>query len=542
MRKKKRLCALLLCMAMLLGCTGCGSSTSSGNNPNDLVSTAGKDVTRAAAADNVFSLNCNNDYSFNPLIATNHSNQLVCSLVYENMVELDNSFEVIPNLLTSWICNEDATYWTFEIAEGHYFSDGTPVTGRDLRYSLDAAINSDRFRGRFASYQGSGYDDTRFYVSLGIGDTQFVKLLNIPIVKYGTYGDPKPIGSGPYMYSEDETYLVASPYYPDYENLPIDTVFLVKYTDAASRITAFDDGIIDVVTNDPSSYTNLGYASTNEIHNYATTNMHYVAFNVNGKMGKDSSFRYAMNFAFDRAYLEELLNGDAVASSVAMYPTCAAYPETLAEQLSYNLELCKVVLANAGVRDYDDDGRLEYLDASNEPEVVFVVCSDSSAKTGVARRFAADMAEIGLKVDVQEVTWKRYIEILQGSEQLDNEGKPKEEYEFDMYYGEVKLRNNFDITELLEERTEDNRSGNVNYTRSKDETCMQLIKNYLAASDAGRAEAYYELCQYVSTQAIIIPIGFEKQQMITHRGVIRGMDPNIGNPLYNFENWIIEMD
>ena len=130
MRKKKRLCALLLCMAMLFGCTGCGSTTSSGNNPNDLVSTAGKDVTRAAAADNVFSLNCNNDYSFNPLIATNHSNQLVCDLVYENMVELDNNFEVIPNLLTSWICNEEATYWTFEIAEGHYFSDGTPVTGR----------------------------------------------------------------------------------------------------------------------------------------------------------------------------------------------------------------------------------------------------------------------------------------------------------------------------------------------------------------------------------------------------------------------------
>ena len=29
MRKKKRLCALLLCMAMLLGCTGCGSTTGS---------------------------------------------------------------------------------------------------------------------------------------------------------------------------------------------------------------------------------------------------------------------------------------------------------------------------------------------------------------------------------------------------------------------------------------------------------------------------------------------------------------------------------
>lgn len=546
MKILKKAIIFVCAAAMAVSIGGCQSTTTI-NTDKIPESTGGKDVVRAEAADNVFSLNSNSKYSFNPIIATNHANQLVCALVYENMVEVDNNFEVIPNIISEWECTEDGCIWTMYLDKEnpHYFSDGTQVTGRDLRYSLERAVFADRFTGRFSSFQGVSFWEDKIQVTLGIGDKQFIKLLNIPVIKNGTYDSKegsRPIGSGPYAYNEDFTELRPNEHYPNRDGLPLDVIYIKEYPTAADIISAFEDSYIDLVINDPSSYTNLGYASTNEIHNYATTNMHYVAFNVNGKMGKDSSFRYAMNFAFDRAYLEELLNGDAVASSVAMYPTCAAYPETLAEQLSYNLELCKVVLANAGVRDYDDDGRLEYLDASNEPEIVFVVCSDSSAKTGVARRFAADMAEIGLKVDVQEVTWKRYIEILQGSEQLDNEGKPKEEYEFDMYYGEVKLRNNFDITELLEERTEDNRSRNVNYTRSKDETCMQLIKNYLAASDAGRAEAYYELCQYVSTQAIIIPIGFEKQQMITHRGVIRGMDPNIGNPLYNFENWIIEMD
>lgn len=541
----KKASALLCAAAMAMSLTAC-EGTAAINTDYVPDSTGGRDVVRAEAADNVFSLNSNSEYSFNPIIATNHANQLVCALIYENMVEVDNSFEVIPNIISDWECTEDGTIWTMYLDEEnpHFFSDGTQVTGRDLRYSLERAVFADRFTGRFTSFLGTSFWDNKIQVTLAKGDKQFIKLLNIPVIKNGTY-DPedgsRPIGSGPYAYNEDYTALVPNESYPNKAKLPLDTVYLKEYPTAADIISAFEDSYIDVVINDPSSYTNLGYASTNEIHNYATTNMHFVGFNVNSTMGKDSSFRYAMNFAFDRAYLEELLGGNAVASPVTMYPTCAAYPTTLAEQLSYNLELCKVVLANAGIRDFDDDGRLEYLDASNEPEIVFVVCSDSSAKTGIARRFAENMAEIGLKVDVQEVTWKRYMEILQGSEQLDNQGKPKEEVPFDMYYGEVKLRNNFDITELLAERTEDNRSSNMNYTRSKDETCMQLINNYLAASDAVRAEAFYELCQYISTQAILIPIGFEKQQMINHRGVIRGMDPNIGNPLYNFENWLIEM-
>ena len=150
--------------------TGCGGRTAADPNAGIPESTRGKDVTRAKAADNYFSLNYNEDFSLNPILATNHSNQLLCDLVYENMVELDDNFEVVPNVLDAGLPNDTATYWTFTINPGHVFHDGTPVTGADIRYSLERAVaTQDRYRGRFASYQGSGYDENHFYVTLGIG-------------------------------------------------------------------------------------------------------------------------------------------------------------------------------------------------------------------------------------------------------------------------------------------------------------------------------------------------------------------------------------
>ena len=522
---RKRIFALLLSVCMALALAGCGRGAyNAGSGVPE--STAGKDVTRAKAADNVFSLNCNENYSFNPILATNHSNQLVCDLVYENMVEVDDNFNVIPNVLDEGLPNEDATYWIFDIQPGHVFHDGTPVTGKDIRYSLERVVaTQDRFAGRFASYQGSGYDDAHFYVTLGIGDTQFAKLLNIPIIKSGSMDEKHPLGSGPYTYNEDFTALIPYEGYEGYRDLPIDIIHLVSYSTADAILSNFEDGVIDAVTNDPSSYTNLGYSSSNEIRNFATTNLHYVMFNEEGILGRYNGFRTAMIFAFDRVHFaEDLMHGNAVPSAVPMHPNCADYPADYAATLAYNLNTVKVVLENAGIRDYDDDGMLEYMSGTAQDiDVNFIVCSDSSAKTGVARRFAEDMASIGLKVTVRELTWDEYKTAL-------------EEGDFDMYYGEVKLRNNFDLTELVDP------DSSLNFSRSIDTGVINMINNYLSCAEGQRSAVYQQLMEYINSTGQLIAIGFESQQLIVHRGVIRGLEPNIGNPLYNFKNWEIMLD
>ena len=561
----KKLIALLLTFAVLLGLPGCGRGDGSGLNGEIPESTGGRDLVRAVSADNVFSLNSNPNYSKNPFVATNHSNQLVCCLVYEHMVELDDNFKVIPNVIGSWSCNDDATIWTLNLdtENEHCFSDGTPVTGKDLVYSIGYAIYNDRYRGRFASFKGASYNDDGMSVTLGIGDSQFIKLLNIPVIKYGTYDEKYPTGSGPYTFSFEEipeetdeegnvvqeasqklVSLVGFEGHRDFETLPVDTVYLKEYTEAEDIINAFEDSYIDVVINDPSSYTNLGYASTNEIHTYATTNMHYVCFNQETRLGAMSGFRYAMQYAFNRAYLEALLNGNAVATAIPMYPTCAEYPSDLNSALSYNLERCKIILENNGIRDYDEDGFMEIMNGNDEDLVInFILCSDSSAKAGVVNRFAADMLTIGIKVNVQELTWTDYYNALTDYENLTKEQLEDEDFkeiEFDMYYAEVKLRNNFDITQLLQERGDNNKGSCINYSHSFGNGYETYLYNYLASGDSSRKNNYRAFAEYVLTNAAhLVVIGFEKQQIISHRQAIRGIDANMGNPLYNFQHWTI---
>lgn len=528
--------SLLLAAALLLGCTACGRQAV---DPYDALppSTGGEDVARSAAVDNLFSLNSNSRYSFDPYVATNHSNQLICCLVYENMVDIDDNFNVIKNLITSWEPNEDCTLWTFKVATGHTFHDGSEVTPKDLSYSIGRAIYSDRYAGRFSSFKGASYTGDTLQVSLGVGGSQFVKLLNIPVVKAGTAGqtDTRPIGSGPYTYNEDYTELLAYDGYTGSDRLPVDRIGIKEYSSAESIISAFEDGSIDVVVNDPSSYTNLGYASTNETHTFATTNMHYVAFNEQSTMGRFAYFRVAMQYAFDRDYLVELLQGNGVATPIPMVPSVEDYPEVLADSLHYDLDTCRAILENAGIRDYDGDGQLEYMSGSPQDiNINFIVTSDSTAKSGVVHRFAQDMEEIGIPVTVKELTWDDYMDAL-------------EKGEFDMYYGEVKLRNNFDLTELLQvhDDSHDDEEGyrrpDINYTGSTDAAAEQYVKSYLAAPDkASRATAYYQLCEYLTgSTGSLITIGFERQQIITHRGVVIGVDANAGNPLYNFQNWTI---
>ena len=564
MRKtgKKWICLLLAAVMLAVsGCTLPGTNLAADEVPE---STEGKDLTMGKAADNVFSLNINRRYSFNPLIATNHSNQLICSLVFENIVEVDNNFEVIPGIATEWECNDAATSWELTIDNTRTFHDGTPVTARDVRYSIDRAVSSDRYLGRFSTYQGAAQDgDDKLYITLSVGDTQFIKLLNIPVIKYGTYDEKFPTGSGPYTFSFEEIpeevdeegnivqeasqkliSLVGFDGHRDFETLPVDTVYLKEYTEPEDIINAFEDSYIDVVINDPSSYTNLGYASTNEIHTYSTTNMHYVCFNQETRLGAMSGFRYAMQYAFNRAYLEELLNGNAVASAIPMYPTCVDFPSDLNSALAYNLERCKVILENNGIRDYDEDGFMEIMNGNDEDLVInFILCSDSSAKAGVVNRFAADMLTIGIKVKVQELTWTDYYNALTDYENLTKEQLEDENFkpiEFDMYYAEVKIRNNFDITQLLQERGDNNKGSCINYSHSFGNGYETYLYNYLASGSSSRKNNYRAFAEYVLTNAAhLVVIGFEKQQIISHRQAIRGIDANMGNPLYNFQHWTI---
>lgn len=515
--------ALLLAVMSLLSLSGCTEEAVEDDYFDPV--NPGKEIVQTSSSDAVFSLNSNSEYSMNPLIATNTANQIIGCLVYENMLELDSKYEVIPNIITSWEPSNGGQTWSFTVAEGRQFHDGAPLTAWDVAYSLKCAMNSDRFKSRFSYIYGvSALDDVSFVVTLAKCNMQFPKLLTVPVIKSGTFEMTYPVGSGPYTYAEDHQSLIAYEGYPSYATLPLNTIYIKEYKTIDKIISAFEDSALDLVMNDPTATTTLGYGSSNEIRGYNTTNLHYIGFNMESPLFMYDGMRYALNFAFDRDYIEDRFNGFALGTSIAVSPASPYYSRTLAAKYTYDLNECGNILRNGGLSDFDNDGFLEQKigDTIIEIDVRFVVCSASVIKVNIARKFAADMTRLGLKVTVQELNWTDYLAAIYNGQ-------------YDMYYAEVRENPDFDPSKFLVE------NASLNYGGVFSEDLERAISEYLAADDDNRAGACYNMCAAIAGQGFMIPLCYEKHQMITHRGVITGINITENNPLYDFQNWTIKL-
>lgn len=520
----KRMTALLLVIS-LAALSACGGDAAA-ESTADVGQSGGKELTAAAGADNVFSLNSCAADGFNPYVTKNSDNMLVDQLVYDNVFEVDEDYNLSSRVVLDSY-STDGMYWYLTIDTSIQMHDGTTLTASDVSYSISLALRSTRYSGRFSTVWGAytSGDDT-VVVSLSKANYMLPYLLTVPIIKYGSYGESQPVGSGGYKFSEDGTYLEAFTGYAGYDELPVSTVYLKEYSGTEEVIAAFGDSYIDLVTNDRSSKTNVGYGGNTETRYYTTTNMHYIGFNMKSDFVEYDTYRYALQLAVDRAYAAEtLMNGAAVAAALPILPKCSLYNTSIASSVSYDLDRCKTVLYNIGVRDYDNDGKLEYMETGIplEINVNFIVCSESAGKGDIASKLVSDLKSIGLNITLNALSWDDYVQALADGE-------------YDMYYGEVKLSPDFNLTPLFE------KDGAMNYGGVDDDTLLEYIDGYLAAPDDTRSSACDTMLSYLSNQAYIIPVCFERQEVISHRNVISGINPCAGNIFLNITNWSIYLE
>lgn len=527
--KRARRGALCLLLAAAMALSACGLSTDD-PEPSDARpagqpgSLPGSELGVMGAADDVFSLNYNSAASLNPYATMDSKNLLVTQLVCDNVFELDDDYNLTSRIITSWSVSAEGTWWTLKVNTDVDMHDGTKLTAADVAYSIQLARSSERYSGRFATMYGvssSGGDTVN--ISTSKADLQLLYLLTVPVVKYGSLGSARPVASGPYMYVEGEDYLQAFDGYAGQGALPVERVYLKEYTETEEIITAFEDSYIDLVVNDPSGKSNLGYGGNTEKRYFTTTNMHYLGFNMESEFVNSQANRYALQLAVDRQYAADtLMNGGAVAAALPISPRSPLYDSSLARDLAYDMDECLEILNNTGVQDYDNDGKLEYVELSmmKEIELDLIVCSESAGKGDIAKKFADDLAEVGVTVNVRELSWNDYIYALQTKD-------------FDIYYAEVKLPANFDLTRLL---TQD---AALNYGGIDDENYATYINSFLGAGDTGRAQTCRDMLSYISMNAPIIPVCFERQEVITHRNAITGINPTSGNVFFGITGWTV---
>lgn len=487
---------MILCLAFALLLSSCGAG---GEEPTQSTQETVEQEGELPEEEQFFGMTYMPEGGFNPYTCTLTVNRAMFSLLYECLFTVSNQFRAEPVLCQSFTVSEDGKTYRFTLVEGVHFSDGTPLTADDVVASLQAAKKSDLYSGRLAHIYSLRTDGSNVVVvRLDTAYENFSLMLDVPIVKADTVNEQRPTGTGAYMvrgnsllrnsgWWQSQVLAVSA---PSIRLQPVETPNDIR--------DSFEFGDTDLVYCDPNSPAALGYRCDYEVWEVPTTVLHYIGFNVGKGIFSNKSLRTAITWGVDRETLANTVYGGfAQASVLPCSPDSDLYDTQLAADYAYSNQKLRTAIKSSGVQ------------TSEGNSGVFLVCSDDPARVKAAEAINQELRKCGLYLTVKALSWENYRTALRRGN-------------YDMYYGEVRLTANFDLSEFFKTY------GNLNLGDIGDATLSTLCT--AALENSGN---YTELCKQIIEQAPICPVVFKSYAICVTRGAIASVTPAVDCIFHN---------
>lgn len=417
--KSKIVLSLLLVLSMVL-LAACGKSN---ENKGEQQKEEGK-ILNIGYTDSLSSVN--------PLLMdATEALKYALALEFLPLVELNSNLE-FEGALASSITTDDNLNFIVEINKDAKWSDGTPVTGEDLEFTVLKLASPKLGNASMALYHIEGVEDSGF-VAEGATEISGVKVIDEKKVQFttkypmalttfeNTFGRyiltlPKHIlkditedqlasyewfqaptvVSGPYVIkSYDLQHFVSYEANKDYwQGAPKIDKLNIRITTAAQLLTGLRSGEIDFVQQTTGNILQEDYQAVEELGN-VTVNYGAPVTNqsifINSKQ-VDVRIRRAILHGIDRQTLiDGFLNGKGEIVDGFLSSASPFYSEELVPT-AYDVEKAKALVAEAVADGWDASRVLN-----------FYVNSGDSTFTQAADYIVAKLAEIGIKIQVYTV-------------------------------------------------------------------------------------------------------------------------------------------
>ena len=457
-----------------------------------------------------FALAYHEGQSLDPITCGDGVQEQLTALLYEPLFQLDEAFQPQPLLCSSYTVSEDGLTYTLYIRQGVSFSDGSLLEDSDVAQVLRRAMDSQRYGNRLRDIRQVSARDGTVVVELSRPNSRLPALLDIPVVKAGSQEDLVPIGTGPYLLvtSGEGAYLSANPDWWRGETLPLDRIELVDAKDDDTVIYLFTSREIQVYAADLTrGETALsGDLSTVDV---PTATMQFIGINARRSALQDQALRQALQLGIPReTVVNGYLSGHAIPAQFPISPTADGYPEAM--EKAYSLESYRQALIRLG-EDEESTAQVHKL--------TLLVNGDSPSKSAIGQYLAEILSLEGvLQVEVEALPWAEYLEAL-------------ERGDFDLYYGEVRLTADWDVSELI------GSGGALNFGGWSAIDTDAVLSAYRSGGKAQERNLYQHLQETVA----IIPVCFKNVSLLTHSGVVGDMRPTASNIFYDFADWNIQL-
>lgn len=338
-----------------------------------------------------------------PHITSAYTSFQVLENVFDTLVEPDDSLQMVPALAESWEISEDGLVYTFDMRDGVTWHDGSALVAGDVVYSYDRWLTNNGWRFGAVTDVSAPDDDTVVF-TLSAPTPNFLANLGafkgMAVVQQANVesGDIQtaPVGTGPFKVGAwnigDSVELVRNDDY--WGEVPaLDGVTYRFIPDPTVALTSLQAGEIDWTSNLPvQQISNLKDSTDIVVESVPSNDYFYFAQNQAREPYSDVRVRQALAWAIDRdAIVQAAWFGNAAANQTAIPSTSGWYYDYA--PYSRDLDKAAALLEEAGVSDL---------------EVDLMVVSTETAAVTAAQVIAANLADIGVTVNIRQLdstTW-----------------------------------------------------------------------------------------------------------------------------------------
>ena len=430
--------------------------------------------------------------SYNPYLTTNQLNRAWMSLIYQGLFATDSNYKTWPILCESYWMSGDMQTYIFYLRPDATFSDGTPVTVADVMATLQYAMDTQLYSGRFTHVVDIYPAGSGIAVDLDTPYENFPLLLDIPILKATQLTDPEPLGTGPYRMNRVTSgmrLVRVGTWWESFKRLPI-TATAITLLEAKNSVQIRDEfelGDVDLVRADPGSPDFAAYRCDYELWDCENGDFLYLGVNTDGDLFGNATLRQALTHGIDREKINnEFYHGLGLAANLATSPLSPYYDATLAASYGYDLEKFTQAVTAAG---------------ATGSTVRILVNSADNRRVRIARSLGAMMAAGGLVPEIVEYTGNDYTYTLA----IRN---------YDLHLGETRLSPNMDLSPFF------SGGGSLNYGNMGNPRLAALCLDALA--NKGN---FYNLLKDVAADGRLVPIIFGSYTVYGERGVATNLRP-----------------
>src|SRR3954471_9927216 len=303
--------------------------------------------------------------NLDPRVGLDAQSERIDGLLFDNLLSRDEHLSVKPGLAEDWEIPDPKTY-IFHLRKGLRFSDGRPLTARDVKWSFDSLLQGKVRSTKAATYRPVEHIDfpDDYTVIFHLKQPWAALLWNVAggggmgIVPYGsgTEASQHPVGSGPFRFvsaEQDKEVVIErnDNYWGEKAKLP--RVRFAVVPDTTTRALELRKGSADLEINalTPDMESALEREPRLALMRGPGTRLAYMAFNLRDPILNDVRVRHALAYALDsRPLIRFLLGGEARPADSVLPPESWAYDARVAKY-TYDPAKARHLLDDAGYSD-----------------------------------------------------------------------------------------------------------------------------------------------------------------------------------------------